>query len=99
MAVTRVRIVYYFYVSVSFAGSVFTLAKLGRLAVSDEYVELLTVCVRFVFYVVVRVDFVQFFQSKENINKVVFRVRVVILRMEGTCDCVFHVYIGTLGLF
>ena len=31
---------YYFYVSVSFAGSVFTLAKLGRLVVSDEYVEL-----------------------------------------------------------
>ena len=31
---------YYFYVSVSFAGSVFTLANLGRLVVSDEYVEL-----------------------------------------------------------
>ena len=31
----------------------------------------LTVCVRFVFYVVVRVEFFQFFQSKENINKVV----------------------------
>ena len=31
---------YYFYVSVSFAGSVFTLAKLGRLVVNDEYVEL-----------------------------------------------------------
>ena len=31
---------YYFYVSVSFAGSVFSLAKLGRLFVSDDYVEL-----------------------------------------------------------
>ena len=31
---------YYFYVSVSFAGSVFSLGKLGRLVVSDEYVEL-----------------------------------------------------------
>ena len=30
---------YYFYVSVSFGGSVFSLAKLGRLVVSDEYVE------------------------------------------------------------
>ena len=31
---------YHFYVSVSFAGSVFSLAKLGRLFVSDYYVEL-----------------------------------------------------------
>ena len=50
---------YYFYVSVSFAGSVFTLAKLGRLVVSDEYVELFDGLCSFVFYVVVRVDFFQ----------------------------------------
>ena len=52
---------YYFYVSVSFAGSVFSLAKLGRLFVSDDYVELFDGCVRFVFYVVVR-KLTDFFQ-------------------------------------
>ena len=53
---------YYFYVSVSFARSVFSLAKLGRLFVSDDYVELFdAVCVRFVFYVVVR-KLIDFFQ-------------------------------------
>ena len=52
---------YYFYVSVSFAGSVFSLAKLGRLFVSDY----LTVCVRFVFYVVVRVVFFSVFLGGE----------------------------------
>ena len=30
---------YYFYVSVSYDGSAFSLAKFGRLGVSDEYVE------------------------------------------------------------
>ena len=34
---------YYFYVSVSFGGSVFSLEKFGRLVVGDEYVELFDV--------------------------------------------------------
>ena len=38
---------YYFYVSVLFAGSVFSLAKLGRLFVSDDYVELFDVLCSF----------------------------------------------------
>ena len=34
---------YYFYVSVSFGGSVFSLEKFDRLVVGDEYVELFDV--------------------------------------------------------
>ena len=52
---------YYFYVSVSFAGSVFSFAKLGRLFVSDDYVELFDGLCSFVFYVVVR-KLIDFFQ-------------------------------------
>ena len=68
-------------------------------------------CQRWVCWIIWRLVFVLCFTSLyvlisfrwawewKFFNKVVWRVRVVILRMEGTCDCVFHVYIGTLGLF
>ena len=57
--------------------------------VGDEYVELCDLFLRFVFYVLL-ISFRcawgrNFFESKENIDKVDRRVDVVILWMEGTC--------------
>ena len=57
--------------------------------VGDVYVELCDLFLRFVFYVLL-ISFRcawrrNFFESKENVDKVDRRVDVVILWMEGTC--------------
>ena len=57
--------------------------------VGDEYVELCDLFLRLVFYVLL-ISFRctwgrNFFEPKENVDKVVRRVDVVILRMDGTC--------------